>query len=274
MTILSGTPVTEGAGVKLRRLFGHNEAPMFDPFLLLDDFRSDTPADYIKGFPWHPHRGIETITYMLKGEAHHGDSLGNRGTIKKGEVQWMSAGSGIIHQEMPKGDETGAMHGFQLWMNLPTAHKMSEPTYRSIAEDEIPEIKTDTGARVKIIAGSMDGVSGPVSDVVTTPLYLDITVEQGAHFAFDLPPSHTTLIYAIHGEGMAAEQPLSNGQLLKLDEGAECAVTPQAALFRCLLFSAQPLGEPVAWRGPIVMNTQEELQIAFDEYRNGNFIKS
>ena len=168
MTILSGTPVTEGAGVKLRRLFGHNEAPMFDPFLLLDDFRSDTPADYIKGFPWHPHRGIETITYMLKGEAHHGDSLGNRGTIKKGEVQWMSAGSGIIHQEMPKGDENGAMHGFQLWMNLPAAHKMSEPTYRSIAEGEIPEIKTDTGARVKIIAGSMDGVSGPVSDVVTT----------------------------------------------------------------------------------------------------------
>ncbi len=270
--IISASPVLEGAGVHLNRVFGFSEVELFDPFLLLDDFRSETPAHYLKGFPWHPHRGIETITYMLQGDVEHGDSLGNSGTISSGDVQWMTAGSGIVHQEMPKGDEKGVMHGFQLWANLPAADKMTAPRYQEISAAQIPEINVD-GARIKVIAGQCDGTRGPVSDIFTDPEYLDVTLPGNGRFQRRIPDRHTVLLYTIDGTGATASAAVHNRQLVLYGPGNEISVSAGPAGMRFLLLSGTPLGEPIAWRGPIVMNTEEELETAFREYKAGNFIK-
>lgn len=272
-TLLTGEPVTEGAGVRLHRVFGHNEAPMFDPFLLLDDFRSDTPEDYLKGFPWHPHRGIETITYVLTGDVEHGDSLGNSGVISDGDVQWMTAGSGIIHQEMPKGNGSGNMHGFQLWTNLPASYKMMRPRYQGFTASRIPEIATSEGCLIKVIAGTVAGTTGPVTDIVTSPVYIDCKVPQGALFHHTSPADHTALVYGIEGKGRIGETDIENRQLAHLSEGTEIVVEASETLFRFLLVTGKPIGEPVEWRGPIVMNTRDELNRAFTEYQSGTFVK-
>jgi redox-sensitive bicupin YhaK (pirin superfamily) len=241
---------------------------------MLDDFRSDTPEHYLKGFPWHPHRGIETITYVLKGDVEHGDSLGNTGIITSGDVQWMTAGSGIIHQEMPKGDASGAMHGFQLWANLPAAQKMMPPRYRDINADQIPEIELENGTMVKVIAGSLNGVQGPMDDIVIDPEYIDCTVPAGQSFLHPTDPTYTALIYVIGGSGQTEGEPLENGKLVLCDEGEQLAVSAADESLRFLLLTGKPLGEPVAWRGPIVMNTQAEIEAAFRDYQDGTFVKS
>jgi redox-sensitive bicupin YhaK (pirin superfamily) len=269
-------PTLEGAGVHLKRAFGNVEAPMFDPFLLLDDFRSDTPAHYLKGFPWHPHRGIETITYVLAGDVEHGDSLGNLGVIGSGDVQWMTAGSGIIHQEMPKGDRQGRMHGFQLWANLPARDKMMDPRYRGVTAAEIPVVALPGGATVKVIAGTVDGTRGPVADVVTDPEYLDVTLPPDSTFRHPTRAAHTVIAYVIGGEGRFGGEAgplLGNGMLAHFGDGDEVHVSTGAHQARFLLIAGKPIGEPVAWYGPIVMNTEEELRIAFEEYERGTFIK-
>ncbi len=286
-------PTLEGAGVHLKRAFGYYEVPDFDPFLLLDDFRSDNPDHYLKGFPWHPHRGIETITYVLHGDVEHGDSLGNKGVIRSGDVQWMTAGSGIIHQEMPKGDKKGIMSGFQLWANLPASHKMMAPRYRDVKSDQIPEVPLKNGAKVKIICGRVNGVEGPVRDIVTDPEYLDVTVPAGATFTSHVKRGHNAFAYVLEGEGYfdpdrdayAHEAIGSNYFDLKRNclcedttivlygDGDEVSVTPGKKGVRFLLASGKPIGEPVAWYGPIVMNSQEELKLAFEEYQKGTFIK-
>lgn len=292
--VLHGEPVTEGAGVRLRRMFGYYEAPMFDPFLLLDDFRSDRPEDFLKGFPWHPHRGIETITYILRGDVEHGDSMGNKGVISSGDVQWMTAGSGIIHQEMPKGDAHGAMHGFQLWANLPASHKMMEPRYRSITAAEIPLAQLPQGVTAKVIAGTVPGAAGPVTgpaaDIVTDPGYLDLTIPAGVTHEHPVPHGHTAIAYVIDGTGViigtvgetAGETAVANRTLalFKRADGAHATEGNDTVAFRAdadglrfLLFTGRPLGEPVAWRGPIVMNTDAELETAFHEVRAGTFIR-
>ena len=271
--MLNGKPTLEGAGVHLSRVFGFDQVPRFDPFLMLDDFRSDTPAHYVKGFPWHPHRGIETITYVLKGDVEHGDSLGNTGTISSGDVQWMTAGSGIIHQEMPKGDAGGAMHGFQLWTNLPAAQKMMPPRYRDITADRIPVVVLDDGISVRIIAGAIGDACGPMDDIVIDPTYFDCTVPPGRTFVHPTDPTHTAFVYVIGGLGETDGQPLENGRLVLFGEGAQVAVKATDTPLRFLLLTGKPLGEPVAWRGPIVMNSQTELETAFREYREGTFIK-
>ena len=275
--ILTGQPVTEGAGVRLRRVFGFHEIPAFDPFLMLDDFRSDTPADFLKGFPWHPHRGIETITYVLKGDVEHGDSMGNSGDISSGDVQWMTAGSGIIHQEMPKGDAHGAMHGFQLWANLPASEKMMPPRYRGITADQIPEAVLESGVRIKVIAGTVAGternVRGPMEEIVIAPEYLDCTVPGGVEYVHPAPAGHTAFIYVIDGKGSVEGQAVENRTLALFGPGDELSVTAVEGPVRFLLLSGKPLGEPIAWGGPIVMNTQEELEVAFREYQDGTFIK-
>jgi redox-sensitive bicupin YhaK (pirin superfamily) len=267
-------PTLEGAGVHLNRVFGFREAPQLDPFLMLDDFRSDTPAHYIKGFPWHPHRGIETITYVLKGDVEHGDSLGNTGLISSGDVQWMTAGSGIIHQEMPKGDAEGAMHGFQLWANLPASQKMMAPRYRDITAERIPLVELANGARVKVIAGRLEGAQGPMDDIVIDPEFLDCSLPAGETFVHATDPAYTAMIYVIGGSGGIDGKTVSNGELVLFEKGDRLSVGAQADGFRFLLLTGKPLGEPVAWRGPIVMNTQEELDRAFKEYREGTFIKN
>lgn len=272
--IISAQPVIEGAGVHLKRVFGFGKENAFDPFLLLDDFRSDTPAHFVKGFPWHPHRGIETITYVLQGDVEHGDSLGNSGVISAGDVQWMTAGSGIIHQEMPLGDDDGRMYGFQLWANLPAAQKMMAPRYNDITADRIPEVVLETGARVKIIAGTVGDARGPMADIVIDPEYLDVTVPAGASFIHPTPPDYTAFIYLIGGQGLVGGQTVSDGNLTLFNSGPALAVEALDAEVRFLLITGKPLGEPVAWRGPIVMNTQAELETAFREYREGDFIKS
>ena len=292
-TVLKSKPTIEGAGVHLKRVFGFSEVPMFDPFLLLDDFHSSDPRQYIQGFPWHPHRGIETITYVLCGDVEHGDSLGNKGVIRSGDVQWMTAGSGIIHQEMPKGDDIGKMWGFQLWSNLPAAAKMMEPRYRDVKSDRIPEVALDGGVRVKIICGSLGGRSGPVSDIVTDPTYLDITVPAGTEFVHPVKAGHTVFAYVIGGRGYFSrgKEPFADGvegannpdmqrdafvgeeTLVLFEPGNQVLVTTQKDPVRFLLVAGQPIGEPVAWQGPIVMNTQEELRVAFEDYRNGTFIR-
>ncbi len=271
---LTRQPTMEGAGVHLNRVFGYGQAPRFDPFLMLDDFRSDTPDHYLKGFPWHPHRGIETITYVLKGDVAHGDSLGNTGIITSGDVQWMTAGSGIIHQEMPKGDADGAMHGFQLWANLPAAQKMMPPRYRDITADRIPVVEIDNGSVVKVIAGSFGGVRGPMDDIVIHPEFFDCTVPAGQAFVHPTDPACTAFIYVIGGAGQTDGQKLENGKLVLFDEGEQLAVRAGKEALRFLLLTGKPLNEPVAWRGPIVMNTQEELETAFREYRDGTFIQN
>jgi len=283
----------EGAGVHLHRAIGLGEPEEYDPFLLLDDFRSDAPEQYRRGFPWHPHRGMETITYVLRGRVEHGDSLGHHGVIAPGDVQWMSAGSGIIHQEMPQGDESGAMYGFQLWANLPAANKMSEPRYRGIDSAEIPEVTDASGATIRIVAGVANGVSGPVRDVVTNPEYLDVTVPAGQTFTRATPRGHTVFAYVIAGRAVFNHQDdpytyeaegdsyfdqerdrlIGDRHLVLFADGDAAIVTAGAEALRFLLISGKPIGESIAWRGPIVMNTQQELRVAFDELDQGTFIK-
>ena len=276
------TPVLEGAGVHLKRAFGFMADNAFDPFLLLDDFRSDQPDHYAKGFPWHPHRGIETITYMLAGEVDHGDSLGNQGTIGPGDVQWMTAGSGIVHQEMPCGDGHGRMEGFQLWANLPAAQKMMTPRYREVTAADIPTVTLDNGVTIKIISGEVDGTRGPVRDIVIEPSYLDIHIPPDTRHDHPVPAAHNAFAYVIGGQGRfgpSAETPapddamMANGTLIHFDQGDQVSVRTEEDSLRFLLISGRPLREPVAWRGPIVMNTQAELQLAFEEYAKGTFIK-
>lgn len=286
-------PTLEGAGVHLKRAFGYHQVPLFDPFLLLDDFHSDYPPDYLKGFPWHPHRGIETITYVLHGRVEHGDSMGNQGVIESGDVQWMTAGSGIIHQEMPRGDESGLMWGFQLWANLPASYKMMDPRYRGLVAAEIPEATLKGDVRVKIICGEAGGVHGPVRDVVVDPEYLDVTVPPETTFTHPIKRGYTALAYVIEGEGYFdpernayAHEVVGNNyfdfqrrcsctpeNLVLYDDGDAVLISTEASPVRFILVSGKPIGEPVAWYGPIVMNSQEELKIAFEEYEKGTFIK-
>jgi redox-sensitive bicupin YhaK (pirin superfamily) len=291
--VIRSKPTLEGAGVHLRRAFGFSEVPQFDPFLLLDDFRGDDPHLYINGFPWHPHRGIETITYVLRGEVEHGDSIGNEGVIGPGDVQWMTAGSGIIHQEMPSGDQKGRMYGFQLWANLPASQKMMDPRYREVTADQIPELALENGVKIKIISGKVDGTEGPVREVVIEPEYLDVTIPGKSEYAHPTKSGHTVFAYVMEGQAIFCREKnafefeieganyfdlqdnplLDNRSLILFDDGEQVVVTTEKDPVRFLLISGKPIGEPVAWRGPIVMNTQEELQVAFKEYRNGTFIK-
>ena len=274
--ILKSVPTIEGAGVHLKRAFGYHQAPQLDPFLLLDDFHSSHPGDYLSGFPWHPHRGIETITYVLQGRVEHGDSLGNKGVISFGDVQWMTAGSGIIHQEMPKGREDGLMWGFQLWANLPASHKMMEPRYRDIKREQIPEIRLDTGVKIKLICGNVNNVRGPVQDIVIDPEYLDVTVPSKTEFTHHVQVGYTVFAYVIKGEAyfdLNKERAIGAENLVIFEDGDEVKISTEEEGSRFLLISGRPLREPVAWRGPIVMNTQEELKIAFEEYERGTFLK-
>jgi len=274
--ISSSVPTIEGAGVHLRRAFGFATPEQYDPFLLFDDFRSDSPELYRKGFPWHPHRGIETITYVLKGDVAHGDSLGNKGVISGGDAQWMTAGSGIIHQEMPEGDQDGAMHGFQLWLNLPAAEKMCEPAYRDITAADIPVLHLKDGSTTRIICGTAEGVSGPVHDITTDPEYLDVTLPPNATWDHNTRDGYTVIIYVIDGSGTFA--PDSTGEahnrtLLLYADGDRVVVKGGSNGVRFLFMSGKPLHEPIAWRGPIVMNTQEELEIAFREFATDTFLR-
>jgi quercetin 2,3-dioxygenase len=269
-------PTIEGAGVRLKRAFGNSDAPLFDPFLLLDEFHSENPDDYIKGFPWHPHRGIETITYVLSGEIDHGDSMDNKGTIHHGEVQWMTAGSGIIHQEMPRELKNGLLWGFQLWANLPASHKMMAPRYREVKSSQIPQIITADGSIIKIICGEVGNHTGPVKDIVTSPNFLDITIPAKSQFSHPTRKGDTVLAYIIKGMGYFeadSNRLLSVEHLVAFTDGSEILVSTREKPVRFLLISGQPIKEPVAWYGPIVMNTQEELRIAFEEYQNGTFLK-
>jgi len=272
---LVSRPTMEGAGVSLRRGFGFGETELFDPFLLFDDFRSADPREYSAGFPWHPHRGIETITYMLEGSVEHGDSLGNSGSIGPGDVQWMTAGSGIIHQEMPKGDAQGRMGGFQLWANLPARAKMMAPRYRDITASQIPETALEGGGRVRVVCGEAHGLRGPVDDVLIEPRYLDVRLPSGGAWTLAVSPDHTVIAYVFDGEGVFEPEggPFGIRTVLVFGKGGEVSVTASARGVGFLLFCGKPLGEPVAWRGPIVMNTQEELRKAFEEYEDGSFLK-
>lgn len=285
-TVISAKPshaAIEGAGVHLRRAFGHGELPRYDPFLLLDDFRGDDPSRYLAGFPWHPHRGMETITYMLEGSVEHADSLGNRGVIGPGGVQWMSAGSGIIHQEMPRPSNDGRMGGFQLWANLPAIRKMTPPRYQEFSAGEIPEVDLDAG-RVRVIAGTVNGTRGPVRDVAIAPTYLDIHLDPRRTYAHGTEAGHTVFAYLYEGEASfdvppsttsdGQAKPCTAGTLLLFDDGDAIRMSTGADPARLLLISGMPLKETVAWGGPIVMNTQEELQTAFAEYQNGSFVRN
>jgi quercetin 2,3-dioxygenase len=274
--IFKSRPTLEGAGVHLHRVFSNDEVPLFDPFLLLDDFRSHTPAHYLAGFPWHPHRGIETITYVLAGDVEHGDSMGNKGIISSGDMQWMTAGSGILHQEMPKGDAEGRMDGFQLWANLPRSHKMMEPRYRDIKSAAVPEVKLDNGVKIKVIAGRIGQHEGPVTGIIIDPEYLDVTVPAKAEFSHETKRGHTVFAYVIEGKGRfdgQTDKSIADGTVCLFEDGDKVTVTAGDEPVRFLLISGKPIGEPVAWYGPIVMNTDEEIRLAFDEYRNGTFIK-
>jgi redox-sensitive bicupin YhaK (pirin superfamily) len=279
-SVVQSRATIEGAGVHLHRAIGLGPPEATDPFLLLDDFRSDDPDQYMPGFPWHPHRGMETITYVLRGEVDHGDSLGNRGVTGPGDVQWMTAGSGIIHQEMPRGDPSGAMHGFQLWANLPAANKMMAPRYRGVAAAEIPAVTDAGGAVVKVIAGTVGGVTGPVRDVVTAPEYLDVEIPAGRSFDHPTPRGHTVFAYVIGGRGRFTsaggnDRLIGNRHLVLYGDGdrAQIAADDGEAV-RFLLVSGKPIHEPIAWRGPIVMNTDDELELAFEELERGTFIKA
>jgi redox-sensitive bicupin YhaK (pirin superfamily) len=269
-------PTLEGAGVHLRRAFGFGREKLFDPFLMMDDFRGDDPAQYRVGFPWHPHRGIETITYVLAGEVDHADSMGNEGTIAGGDVQWMTAGSGIIHQEMPRGDATGRMGGFQLWANLPANRKMLAPRYQRIDAAQIP-VARQPGVRVRVIAGSVDGVRGPVADIVIQPEYFDVEVEPGASWAHRTEAGHTAFAYVFAGAarfGDAGSLIVADlGRIVLLGDGDLVQATAGAAGTRFLFVSGKPLHEPIAWSGPIVMNTRQELHVAWRELDAGTFVK-
>ena len=287
-------PTMEGAGVNLHRVFGFGDTKPFDPFLMMDDFRNDDPNKYMKGFPWHPHRGIETITYVLSGTVEHADSLGNNGSLSDGDIQWMTAGSGIIHQEMPKGNENGAMHGFQLWANLPSNQKMTAPRYQDIKSKEIKSLVDDDGTIFKVISGDYRGYKGPVDGIAAEPEYLDIYIPPLKFKRFPFDTSRQGFAYIFEGDGdfHNASNPVGikvekefNGQefelrdlsgyrtLVVFDNGDEVAVQAGEKGIRFLLISGTPIKEPVAWHGPIVMNTQEELKAAFNELNNGTFIK-
>ena len=270
-----GVPTIEGAGVRLRRSFSNAEVPLFDPFLLLDRFGSSNPADYLAGFPWHPHRGIETVTYVLDGRVAHGDTLGNSGVIGSGDVQWMNSGSGIIHQEMPQRTE-GAMSGFQLWVNLPAREKMSVPAYRGLSATDIPELETDAGDRIKVVAGRFGTVEGPVKGIPVDPTYLDVRVPPGGTFAHAPPAGHTVFAHAVDGAGEfdgTDTAPVSSGETLLFGPGGPVRARAGDAGLRFLLVSGRPLHEPVAWYGPIVMNRNDELFLAMRELERGEFIK-
>jgi redox-sensitive bicupin YhaK (pirin superfamily) len=286
-------PTMEGAGVKLRRAFGFGDTDETDPFLLLDDFRNDRPEDYLAGFPWHPHRGIETITYVLSGEVTHADSLGNKGALGSGDVQWMTAGRGILHQEMPRGDTQGRMHGFQLWANLPARLKMTKPRYQDVQGREIPAITDDDGTRVRIVCGSFWGKSGPVEGIAADPQYLDVWVPPGQRKVLPVDTRRRAFAYVFEGSGtfrdasepygvlvekpgpveIVEREPVGDRSLVLFSDGDEVVVTAGEKGIRFLLISGQPLAEPVAWYGPIVMNTQAELRQAITELQNGTFIK-
>jgi redox-sensitive bicupin YhaK (pirin superfamily) len=274
--ILKSRPTIEGAGVRLKRAFGYADSSL-DPFLLLDDFHSDDPNDYIAGFPWHPHRGIETITYMLHGKVEHGDSLGNGGVIESGDVQWMTAGSGIIHQEMPKKGKTSLLWGLQLWANLPGSHKMMNPRYREVKRDEIPEISLNKGTvKIKVISGKVNGISGPIQDIITEPEYLDVTINPNSEFSHLVKSGYNVFAYILEGEGyfdQDGDKLIGKENLVIYEDGDEVNINTEDEKVRFLLVSGKPIGEPVAWRGPIVMNTEEELRRAFEEYQNDTFIK-
>ncbi len=291
--VAASKPTMEGAGVLLRRAFGFGDTASTDPFLLLDDFRGDDPKHYIKGFPWHPHRGIETITYMLEGKVEHGDSMGNSGTIGAGDAQWMTAGSGIIHQEMPKPGTKRRMGGFQLWANLPASQKMMDPRYRDIKDADIPVAEVSPGVSIRVICGQVNGTRGPVKDVVIEPEYLDVTLAPGARLVHPTALGHTVFAYVFEGQASFCDQmnPYSydaegagyldlerspwvqHEHLVLFDDGDHLVASAKDTPARFLLVSGKPLREPVAWYGPIVMNTREELRIAFEEYQNGTFIK-
>lgn len=272
--IFPGRPTEEGAGVNLRRIFGYHEVPLFDPFLMLDDFGSSDPADYVAGFPWHPHRGIETVTYLLHGTVRHEDSLGNGGEIADGQVQWMTAGSGIIHQEMPLAQKD-FLRGLQLWVNLPAAKKMMAPRYQGIKAADIPEVRETSAAVVKVIAGTYGRVRGPVRDIVCDPEYLDVTLPAGGRFVHDVEPDHTAFVYVIDGGGSfdAEDTALAAGKAGLYGPGRTltAAAGKDGARFICV--SGRPIGEPVAWRGSVVMNTEAELDLAFAELASKTFIK-
>ena len=294
--IIETTPTIEGAGVKLQRAFGFGKTKEFDPFLLLDDFRNENPADYLAGFPWHPHRGIETITYVLAGEVAHGDSLGNKGRMTAGDVQWMTAGSGILHQEMPKGDANGRMHGFQLWANLPAAHKMTDPRYQDIPAATIPEVTEDDGTHARVICGEFWGKQGLVNGVATesnvAARYVDISVPPFTRKRIRVETTRNAFAYVFAGAGTfrdasnpqavltesgvdpnaPAVYDAKNHSLVLFDRGDEIVVQAGPEGIRFLLVSGRPLEEPVAWYGPIVMNTQAELRTAMSELQSGKFI--
>ena len=292
--VIQSQPTLEGAGVHLRRAFGFGQTEEYDPFLLLDDFRNEKPENYLAGFPWHPHRGIETITYVLAGTVEHGDSLGNRGALGAGDIQWMTAGRGILHQEMPQGDTEGRMHGFQLWANLPSSLKMTSPRYQDIPSAEIPEVTDDDGTRVRIICGNFWGKSGPVEGVAADPHYLDVWVPPGQRKELPVETDRHAFAYIFDGEGnfrdASSDRPVrtdrvgpqgeetvdmvGNRSLVLFDTGDRVVVNAGEKGIRFLMVSGRPLGEPVAWKGPIVMNTEDELRQAYDDLRNGTFIKS
>jgi quercetin 2,3-dioxygenase len=279
--IIRSTPTMEGAGVRLHRAFGFGNTADFDPFLLLDDFRSDQPREYLAGFPWHPHRGMETITYVLAGTVEHGDSIGNRGVIGTGDIQWMTAGSGIIHQEMPHGDAQGRMYGFQLWANLPASLKMTPPRYQGILAADVPVVVDDDGMEVRVVCGSFGKTTGPVEGVAANPMYLDVSIPAGTkpkHFHVDA--DHNAFAYVFtgggkFGKGSNGHAPIEaeNRSLVLFDSGDEIVVEAGKPGVRFLLVAGKPLREPVAWSGPIVMNTQSELQQAFKELENGTFLR-
>ena len=286
--VIHPKPTLEGAGVRLQRGFGFGSTNEFDPFLLFDDFRNDNPADYLAGFPWHPHRGIETITYVLTGTVDHGDSLGNRGSLGAGDIQWMTAGSGIMHQEMPKGDQQGRMHGFQLWANLPASLKMTKPRYQDVPAKEVPEVTDDDGTKVRVVCGEFWGQKGPVEGVAADPRYLDISVPPRTRRVIPIESSRHAFAYVFAGSGrfrdasapravrnelMNDEYDLNNRSLVLFDSGDEIVIESGDEGIRFLHVSGQPIEEPVAWYGPIVMNTQAELRQAMRELQLGTFIR-
>jgi redox-sensitive bicupin YhaK (pirin superfamily) len=291
--VIKAKPTVEGAGVRLRRAFGFGATSDFDPFLLLDDFRNDVPEDYLAGFPWHPHRGIETITYVLAGNVEHGDSLGNRGSLGPGDIQWMTAGRGIIHQEMPKGDSLGRMHGFQLWANLPASLKMTAPRYQEVHATQVPETIEDDGTRARVVCGTFWGKKGPIDGIAADPIYIDVSVPPGKRKTLPVETDRHAFAYVFAGSGKFcnASAPLAvpteglgwldttppqaaeNRCLILFDRGDEVVVQAGDEGIRFLLVSGKPLKEPVAWYGPIVMNTQEQLQQAYEQLQEGTFLK-
>jgi len=274
--ILIGQLTSDGAGVKLTRILGHNTQHLLDPFLLLDFFGSNNPDDFMAGFPSHPHRGIETVTYMLDGKVEHGDSMGNKGVIGKGDIQWMTAGSGIIHEEMPK-YEQGKMHGFQLWVNLPSASKMTAPRYQDIPAAKIPVVELENNSRVKVLAGTFRGVRGPVEDIFAEPEYFDAEMAENSELVIPFDPGHTVFAYLYEGSAVFDEKskkPLRAGEGALFGPGDQVRIQSSASKARFILIAGKPIKESIAWYGPIVMNTDAEIEVAFKELRNGSFIKS